>query len=405
MRYRKTFALNFGTALIVKTVVWNICGKNEQARLFSSIRNLICASAMILLSSSDVKANESDQLAKQYLDRHNVSARQVTRELQNQQRGLHRTIHRKFVPILPNTAQDFVKTMSGDDKGTMILFARPYSRYPVNWHHYQRLVMAPDLLYSSHYDDPSMGKMKGDGALYYARWINGSRYVVIDAGQSEKQHMVKFLDRFHAKISSYTSAIDNYKRSRGKKAGDCSADCMWWLTNGEFSEKKNWLSEIGLKRSRGPQEIPALLMHAAPNEKVCTVGVCVNDIDEFNDMTNDQLFGNEPTNGGGAAGSIRPFQTQKDQTQTKVQTQTKREHLFSQLRTKTSRTLGAIWTPVSSTCRAAWQNLCVPAWRKMQHFPSSIKNGFCTMSRSCKRIINTFLQNRKQHSVTARHRL
>jgi hypothetical protein len=250
------------------------------------------------------RAETSEPNVQQYLQRNNLTSKVVTRRVGN------RDIRRVFVPVTQAATPDFVRTMADLNKGSVIIHSRPSTRYPVGWGHYQRLVVKPDLAYASYYDNPRGPKMTGDAAAGAYGWVNGSRYVVLNVGQQRAQHMVSFLDQFHGhsvgqgRRYDYNTDINNYRQVRGDQAGDCAAACMWWLPNLETAPGRNMMQSLGAKRTRGPQEIPSIAMHAARNDRCCVVGVGVPDMNAFNQLTEQQLFGAEPTNGG-AAGAVR----------------------------------------------------------------------------------------------------
>ena len=238
------------------------------------------------------------------LQRNNLTHKEVRRQVGP------RSIRRLFVPITASSAPDFVRAMAGIDKGSVILHSRSLQRYQSGWHHYQRLVIKPDLAYASHYDTPKGPKLSGEGAAGAYAWASGARYVVLDVGRDRARHMTDFLNRFHGHSTAqgraydYHVDINNYRQVKGDQAGDCAAECMWWLPNLETAPGKNLMKSLGVKRTRGPQEIPSIAMHAAKNKRCCVVGVAVPDLDSFNRLTEQQLFGNEPTRGG-AAGAVR----------------------------------------------------------------------------------------------------
>lgn len=256
----------------------------------------------IVFAEQATKPNRANlKRAVQYMKDNNLGRFRVVKKMVG-----NRQITRIFVPITTESSKDFLVKMVGSKKGSAVLVARPSNRYPSGYDHYVRLGLEPGVGYSSHYDRHV--KFTGDKAFDNLGYQTGARYPVLNIGRKANRKMAKFLKQFH-KTGSYGNEAKAYKENRGDKAGDTSADCMWWLTNVESHPKKigrdaNLMKGLGVKLTRGPQEMPSIIIHAAKNSRASVVGIAVNDLQSFRNMTTEQLMGNEPTNGG-AAGSVR----------------------------------------------------------------------------------------------------
>jgi hypothetical protein len=118
-------------------------------------------------------------------------------------------------------------------------------------------------------------------------------------GQPALDHARQFLRTHH--VSYYGTDIRNYERrmnAAGLQAGDCSSHCMWWLPNLETAPGVNLMTQLGTKRTRGPQEMPALAIHLAKSSLVQVVGVGANDQPRLLEgMSQEELMGPPPTKG------------------------------------------------------------------------------------------------------------
>lgn len=239
---------------------------------------------------------------------------------------ISREIKRVFVPIIidgeKNTSESFIKHLVGSSKGTMGVLAntKPNS-HRSGYDHYVRAVMSPKHVIASYYDtinqDEGRTHRNEKEAKRYLQLKENGRYPVVNLGKGIHRGLEKFWYRWHL-TNSYGNDAKSYIQDRKQSAennpqvipGNTSADCMWWFSNGEPMVKGrvkgyrgNYLSDLKLKGS-SPQNIPAIMIHAAKSNKVTVVGVGVRSLDEFNRMSKEELFSGKPE---GYLGSyIRP---------------------------------------------------------------------------------------------------
>ncbi|MFH1131088.1 MAG: hypothetical protein V1754_07115 [Pseudomonadota bacterium] len=230
------------------------------------------------------------------------NARQVERNLVHPQRpDLRRTIRRIFVPVIPGQEHNFINTFASAQ--ACVLFARPSTVHRVHpWFQYTRLITRNAETITSWNSTVDGGaQIVGERAMPFVAHVPGSRYVVLNLGTTALDFSLKFLATFrNPQTASMGYGIYHYlqqKQAAGRTPGDVSASCMWWLPNLETADNETLTQNLGCKRTRGPQEIPALAMHGGITEKVPIVGVAVNNIEEFRSMNEDMLFGPPPTRG------------------------------------------------------------------------------------------------------------
>lgn len=284
----------------------------------SPSRTLLLLWAMgIFLVSVPARAQTAEQRVAAHIKQFKLPTKVVERTVAN------RRVRRVFFPVLEKTAAPLASALLGADKGMAALLARPPSQGSNEaWNHYVRLALSPDKVYASKYDtftaNENVGpKAEGETARRALAWEKGNRYLLMDVGREAVEGMERFLEIFHGWNQregeghySYGEDAKHYQAVRGDKAGDTRANCMWWLTNLEHAPEtnpgtpSNFMRLFDVRLTKGPQEIPSILMHAA-NEKLVYVGVAVESKMAFRMLSKAKLVGPEPERGG-AAGAVRP---------------------------------------------------------------------------------------------------
>lgn len=80
------------------------------------------------------------------------------------------------------------------------------------------------------------------------------------------------------------------------KGPKCEGHCMMWLPNAPTGSNTTLFHDLGITRSADGANMRNKIMHAG-NHRVGVVGIHVNSVAEFEQMTEAQLVGSLPTNG------------------------------------------------------------------------------------------------------------
>ncbi len=211
-------------------------------------------------------------LTKAYADKHGLPVRVVQRDLGTRQ------IERHFVPVLPNTHDDFLATFHVGS-GAIV------------WR------SAGDHVH------PTIGIRPGMVLDFYAKAFPGhgaGYYLTLAVDEPEFNHWQGMI-RQHVPEGGVLHTGNATYRMPGTTT--VHGGCMWWLVHAELAPGQNLATVMGVRRAKGPEVLAPRLIHAG-NERVGPVGIPVPNLEAFNKMTDDELLGPEPA--GGAAEQVKP---------------------------------------------------------------------------------------------------
>jgi hypothetical protein len=180
-----------------------------------------------------------------------------------------RRVNRIFVPVLPNTYDDFLERF-GEKGGGVVL------RAVTNQTHVGLQRKPGEIFYWAR--DKAQDPQWSHLLSVLGSHRNGGHLVAVELEPQELGHLNGWLEA---------------------RKGDrlyCDGNCMEWLANAEIAPDKPIFHALGLTRSRDGANIQRKLVHAS-NDKVGVIGITVDSIDEFNRMTNEQLLGPPPAGG------------------------------------------------------------------------------------------------------------
>jgi hypothetical protein len=214
-------------------------------------------------------------LTEEYAQKNNLPIRVVRNDL-----GV-RQIEREFVPVLPTTHESFVEHFQLQNGGII-------------WR------MTNDAVH------PSIAIQPGKNFAYHSPIGRGwpvpggdGFYLTLAVNAEEVTHWEGFLSQYVRADQPMRYGTHHF-RMPGTNNGYGS--CMWWLVHGELAPGLNLATAMGVRRAKGPEILAPRLIHAG-NERVGPIGVAVNTIEQFNQMTDEQLMGPEPA--GGAAEQVK----------------------------------------------------------------------------------------------------
>ena len=202
--------------------------------------------------------------AQTYANAHDFPIRVVEAGSEN------RRVRRAFVPITEETFQAFSEHFTSED--SLVL------RFTANNNH---LVMA---------------LKPGDNYLWARNYI-GERQ-----GLGDYRNMYNsFSGGGYTMAVRMTRGVEHLRNWLGQRADPndqlyCKGNCMEWLPNAEVAENRAFFHELGIRRSRDGRNMKAKLLHAA-TEVVDVIGVHVENIEAFNQLSNDDLIGPPPSGG------------------------------------------------------------------------------------------------------------
>ena len=198
-----------------------------------------------------------------------------------------RDVERHFVPVLPQTHDDFIATfltendavvwrVSTEDKFHGVLSVRPGEQIS---------------FYARHSDY--------EGVLPHAR---GGTYLSLHVTKAQMAHWEGFIDKYTPAGETPFAGGDPYRVAMTAARKPGHGHCMWWMVNGEVAPDVNVATHMGVRRAQSPDVLGPRLIHAG-NERAGPVGIAVKSIAEFNAMSDQQLLGPEPA--GGAAEQVK----------------------------------------------------------------------------------------------------
>jgi hypothetical protein len=221
-------------------------------------------------------------LTEEYAQKNQLPIRVVKNDLGT------REIEREFVPVLPTTHQSFVEHFQADH-GAVIWRSGAHDLV-----HVTLGVRPKELMHHL--------SARGEGHLFRMGHEMGGRYLTLALDRAEVAHLEQFIDRYTPPGRPlYKDAVTDggyakFVEAMQKQGNPVYGGCMWWLVNTEISPGLNLATAMGVRRAKGPESLAPRLVHAG-NERVGPIGVAVKSIEEFNQMTDEQLMGPEPAGG------------------------------------------------------------------------------------------------------------
>jgi hypothetical protein len=223
-------------------------------------------------------------LTEEYARKNNLPIRVIKNDLGT------REVEREFVPVLPNTHESFVEHFQ-TDRGAVI------------WR------IGGDAVHVAIGLSPNRVMTWGIARepVRQMAHLNGGRYLTLALDKAEVAHWEQLVDKYtpagHAKYSGRLGdGYSNFFNAMHQQGNPVYGGCMWWVMHAEVSPGVNLATAMGVRRAKGPEILAPRLIHAG-NERVGPIGVPVSSIEEFNQMTDEQLMGPEPA--GGAAEQVK----------------------------------------------------------------------------------------------------
>jgi hypothetical protein len=226
-------------------------------------------------------------LTEEYARKNNLPIRVVKNDLGT------REIAREFVPVLPTTHQSFVEHFQAD-RGAVIWRSGAHDLVHV------MLGVRPNEV--MHYRSP-----RGEGHLFRMGHEMGGRYLTLALDRAEVAHFEQFLDTYTPPgrplyKNGVTDGYGKFLEAMKQQGDPVYGGCMWWVVHAEIAPGLNLATAMGVRRAKGPESLGPRLVHAG-NDRVGPIGVPVATIEQFNQMTDEQLMGPEPA--GGAAEQVK----------------------------------------------------------------------------------------------------
>jgi hypothetical protein len=244
-----------------------------QGRWMARIARWIPTNLALVVALASIEAHaqkvRSQEAANAYTAAHGLPQRMVASGPEA------RRVNRIFVPVLPHTYDNFLERF-GEKSGGVVLRA---------------------VTTQTH-----VGLQRKPGEIFY--WARDqvpipawTHLLGLLGSHAGKGHLVA-VELEPPELGH----LNHWLEARKSDQLYCSGNCMEWLSNAEVAPDKPIFHALGLTRSRDGSNIQRKLVHAA-NDKVGVIGVTVDNIDEFNRMTNEELLG--PTPAGGLDDAIR----------------------------------------------------------------------------------------------------
>jgi hypothetical protein len=233
----------------------------------------------LFLASVAAAAPRLSALTKTYAEQNHLPVRVIKNDLGT------RVIEREFVPVLPTTHQSFLEHFQSA-RGAVIWRVGGDA---VHIH----IGVRPD-------HEISYGKRTQAPTPF------GGRYLTLALDQGEVASWERLIDTYtpagHALYRGVGAGVVNFYNAMTKLGNPTYGGCMWWVVHAELAPGLNLATAMGVRRAKGPEILAPRLVHAG-NERVGPIGVAVNTIEQFNQMTDEQLMGPEPA--GGAAEQVK----------------------------------------------------------------------------------------------------
>jgi hypothetical protein len=225
------------------------------------------------------------ELTKAYAAEHGLPVRVVKNDLGT------RVVERHFVPVLPTTHDSFVEHFQA--KNGAVIWRGDYNQV------HMTIGLAPDRALSWDSRSAAVEKMAHD---------RDGVYIALALDPAQVAHWEAFIDKYTPPGGrpynlGKNDGYSNFVRAMHEKGEQAHGNCSWWVAHAEVAPGLNLATAMGVRRARGPDILAPRLVHAG-NELVGPIGVPVNSIEEFNQMTDEQLMGPEPA--GGAAEQVKP---------------------------------------------------------------------------------------------------
>jgi hypothetical protein len=222
-------------------------------------------------------------LTEEYAQKNNLPIRVIKNDL-----GV-REVERLFVPVLPTTHDSFLEQFQ-IGKGAVVW--RSMKANPVH----PLISIKPGDLYQH------------GSVVHVAQhvWLDhhyGGHYLALSVTPEQLAHWDRFITTYTpAGLGLYMGGLGAFNMAMRKLGNPAYGGCMWWLVHAELAPGLNLATAMGVRRAKGPEALLPRLIHAG-NELVGPVGIAVQTIEEFNQMTDEQLMGPEPA--GGAAEQVK----------------------------------------------------------------------------------------------------
>jgi hypothetical protein len=186
-----------------------------------------------------------------------------------------RKVPRLFFPVLPNQFDKFV-TAFGEKGGGVII------RNTESNEHLAIALKAGDAYLWARNQNGKRDNngYHGDLRQQYMDHSGGGHIMAVDLKPAELKHLKGWLAA----------------RERANDQLFCNGNCMEWLPNAEVGRGTPLFHALGITRSRDGRNMKAKLLHGA-NDKLRVVGVPVDSIEEFKQMSAADLLGNPPAGG------------------------------------------------------------------------------------------------------------
>jgi acyl-CoA hydrolase len=245
---------------------------------------------LLLVSlSSALALAEPSKLAEQgraYAAKNNLPIREFKHDLGK------RVVDRMFVPVLPTTVDSFVEHFSIENH------AATWRAQPNDLvHGGLNLGLGRSIHYTAMTNqliaDNASAKQQLNPGL-------GGNYVTFSLEKEQLDHWTNFMLKYAPNTNLYNGR-NLYKTPKG----ECHGSCMWWMVHGEVGPELNVAQHLGVQRAKGPEVLFPRAVHSG-DANVGPIGVAVKSIEEFNAMTEAQLFGPEPAGGAAARVHLKP---------------------------------------------------------------------------------------------------
>jgi hypothetical protein len=221
-------------------------------------------------------------LTEEYAQKNNLPIRVIKNDLGT------REVERLFVPVLPTTHDSFLEHFQ-IGKGAVVWRNAGDRVHPM-------ISIKPGDLYQ--HNNPAHADVSG-----YMIHSFGGQYLALAITPEQLAHWDRFIATYTpAGKDLYGGGGPRFAQAMQKLGNPAYGGCMWWLVHAELAPNLNLATAMGVRRAKGPEILAPRLIHAG-NELVGPVGIPVKTIEEFNQMTDEQLMGPEPA--GGAAEQVK----------------------------------------------------------------------------------------------------
>ena len=242
------------------------------------------AFAIVLMGGAPAGAATAlDRPLKAHIKRFKMPSKVVETRVTGKGR---KKIKRVFIPITPQTEQDFLATFSAG-RGALVI--RPYVGRDIE-HPY---VMFSDRLGYGHdalkFNPRTQAGSSNTGTLWEGFVPSRQNSIVFTL--SKKQ--IQYLQRRWLEPALL----------KGVQPEGCDkSGCMWWLVHAKTGPRQQLAHVLGVRRSAASSNLQKKLIHAG-NDHVPIIGVHVDSFADFRRMNVAELMGPPP--GGGVSEAVK----------------------------------------------------------------------------------------------------